>query len=68
MDQENLILEEGAESSNSVQDVTRLSNFNENVSELNVSTDSTSLSSTNSSISSESNLFVPSYIPTFLKN
>ena len=40
--------------------MTRLSNFNENVSELNVSTYSTSLSSTNSSISSESNLFVPS--------
>ena len=60
MDQENLVLEGGAESSNTVQDVTRLSNVNENVSELNVSTDSTSPSSTNFSVSSESNLFVPS--------
>ena len=60
MDQENLVLEGGAESSNTVQDVTRLSNVNENVSELNVSTESTSPSLTNFSVSSESNLFVPS--------
>ena len=38
----------------------KASNVNENVSELNVSTDSTSPSSTNFSVSSESNLFVPS--------
>ena len=60
MDQKNLVLEGGAESSNTVQDVTRLSNVNENVSVLKVSTDSTSPSSTNFSVSSESNLFVPS--------
>ena len=60
MDQENLVLEEGAASSNTVQDATRHSNVNENVSELNVTTESISPSSTNFSVSSESNLFVPS--------
>ena len=49
----NFVLEEGAESSNTVQDVTRQSNVNENVSELNVSTDSTSPSSTNFSVSTK---------------
>ena len=48
--------------------LTRQSNVNENVSELNVSTDSISPSSTNFSVSSESNLFVSSKLhPEFLK-
>ena len=68
MDQENLVLEGGAESSNTVQDVTRQSNVNENVSELNVTTESTSPSSTNFSVSSESNLFVPSKLNSDILN
>ena len=56
MDQENLVLKEGAEFSNTFQDVTRQSNGN--VSELNESIDSTS-PSTNFIVSSEKSLHSP---------